>query len=162
MQREPEVTRSGHGCFENKRADKKGLVERGKLVAEAFPIWKSGLRCSAAGLLSVYVTWNLFWLSQCRLAPSLFESLTGLPCATSGGTRSFFAALDGDWQASLLHNPMTLPILIALFISCSLVLSQTLRSSSLYLPRWLALTWLWVLSFAWCFKIFQWAIAEVA
>src|ERR1022692_3864522 len=45
-------------------------------------------RSTALGLFVVYCIWNAYWLLQWRLPPSLFSAITGLPCPTTGGTRS--------------------------------------------------------------------------
>ena len=44
---------------------------------------------------SGYAIWNLFWLAQAKVPPSIFTATTGLPCATTGGTRSVLALLAG-------------------------------------------------------------------
>lgn len=119
--------------------------------------WTSFLRCFTAALIGVYIAWNVFWLAQLKLAPSLFESITGVPCATTGGTRGFLAAIRGDWQASLFHNPMTLPILAILAVSLAMIVGKALRGRPVRLPRWVFVSWLLVLSVAWAYKIFQWA-----
>ena len=119
--------------------------------------WTSFLRCLAAALIGVYVAWNVFWLAQLKLAPSIFESITGIPCATTGGTRGFLSAVQGDWQTSLFHNPMTLPIIAILVASIAIISAKALRGQPVRLPHWVFVSWLLVLSVAWGYKISQWA-----
>ncbi len=118
------------------------------------------LRCFAAALLMVYIGWNIVWWMQLRLAPSIFESITGLPCATTGGTRSLLALVDGDWRESLIHNPMTLPILAVLLVSILVLVQRLFCGQRFVLPPRLFGTWVVVLSFAWVFKIVQWLLGQ--
>ena len=111
------------------------------------------LRVPAAGLLVVYVAWNVAWLVQAKIPPSLFTAVTGLPCPTTGGTRSFMALCAGDWTAALRWNPMTLPILAMLGISLALLISSRLRRGRLRLPEWSFHAWCAVLATAWVVQL---------
>ena len=111
------------------------------------------LRTTAAAMFVVYVLWNLFWLAQARVPPSLFLGLTGLPGPTTGGTRSFFFLLQGDWQGSLAYNAMTVPILGLLVFSVASLVVQVIRRQRLRLPNWTLWAWLGVLGVAWALKL---------
>ena len=114
---------------------------------------RSALRVFAMGMFVLYILWNLYWLAQARIPPSLLKGLTGLPAPTTGGTRSFCCLLHGDWRGSLLYNAMTLPILALFVFSVGLILSQLLRRRRLRLPSWTAWAWLIVLVTAWVVKL---------
>ncbi|HEX4143155.1 MAG TPA: DUF2752 domain-containing protein [Pirellulales bacterium] len=114
----------------------------------------TGLARSAAGsLLVVYCGRNAFWLVEGRIPPSLFWAVTGLPCPTTGGTRSLICLAHGDWAASLRWNPLTLPIIVLLVITlCSLGQRLWTRRPAL-LPRPFLLAWGWLLAIAWACKL---------
>ena len=134
------------------------LVSERLLDGILLAAWRRFLRCFAAALFGVYLVWNIFWISQLQAAPSIFESITGLPCATTGGTRSFVAAVNGDWHTSLFQNPMTVPILALLIGSFGFIAAKALRGQRIVLPQWMLCAFLVVLSVAWCYKIIQWIL----
>ncbi len=75
------------------------------------------LRGTAIGGFVVYLAWNFVWLFQGNVPPSLFQTLTGWPAPTTGGTRSFHYLLAGDWSESLRYNAMTIPVILLLAAS---------------------------------------------
>jgi len=111
------------------------------------------LRTAAAAMLVVYVLWNLFWLAHARVPPSLFLGLTGLPGPTTGGTRSFFLLLHGDWRGALAYNAMTVPILGLLVFNVACLAIQVIRRQRLRLPNWTLWAWLGVLGLARVIKL---------
>ena len=111
------------------------------------------LRTTAAAVLVVYVLWNLCWLAHARVPPSLFLALTGLPCPTTGGTRSFLCLLRGDWRGSLAYNAMTVPILGLLLFCVACLTIQVIRRQRMRLPNWTLWAWLGVLGVAWVIKL---------
>jgi hypothetical protein len=111
------------------------------------------LRTTAAAMLVVYVLWNLFWLAHARIPPSLFLGLTGLPGPTTGGTRSFFCLLHGDWRGSLAYNPMTVPILGLFIFSVTRLTIQVIGRRRLRLPDWVLWALLSLLGVAWLIKL---------
>ena len=50
----------------------------------------------AIGGFVVYLAWNVVWLFQGIVPPSLFQALTHRPSPTTGGTRSLQHLLVGD------------------------------------------------------------------
>jgi len=96
----------------------------------------------------VYVAWNVYWLAQQKIPPSLFKALTGLPCPTTGGTRSALALYHGDFAASLRFNPMLLPISALLAMTIALAIARRGRA-----PGWLARAWIVLLGVAWLIKL---------
>lgn len=116
-------------------------------------LWRAGLRPLAIALLVVYLVWNLFWLGQGRIPPSLFLAITGLPAPTTGGVRSLAALGRGDWRASLEWNALALPM-AGLFVFCLGSLAWcAARRSRLRLPPWTLAAWIGVLSGAWLVKL---------
>lgn len=111
------------------------------------------LRRAGFFMLGVYVVWNAFWISSGQIPPSLFYSWTGVPCPTTGGTRSFLSLLDGKIYQSFMLNPMTVPII-------GLLLATLIRVSFLFCVRekvelansWL-IAWVAVLGIAWTAKL---------
>ncbi len=92
------------------------------------------LRGTALGTFAVYFAWNAFWLFQGTVPASLFQTLTGWPSPTTGGTRSLQHLLAGDWNESLRDNAMTLPLVLLLAVSGLQLGSQCLRRQRLRLP----------------------------
>ena len=116
-------------------------------------VWRKLLGIVAGMLLVIYLCWNLYWLSQGRLAPSLFLAITGLPCATTGCTRSLLAWSRGDWLEALRYNPFSLAF-VALFAASGAQVAWQLRRQ---LPRSLhpVIAWGWgiCLTAGWIYKL---------
>ncbi|HTU26313.1 MAG TPA: DUF2752 domain-containing protein [Pirellulales bacterium] len=112
-----------------------------------------GLRLSACGLFAVWCLWNALWLVERQIPPALFCALTGLPCPTTGGTRSIACLLRGEWAESLRANALAIPIalLLALTLAClagRLLAGRPLRLGGRFLTAWGA-----VLAVAWIAKL---------
>ena len=101
---------------------------------------------------AAYVCWNLAWLASGRIPPSALRELFGIPCPTTGCTRSLAAILHGNLIASLRWNLFTIPILILLAISMQLLFLAAVRKKELVLPKWMGTAWLCVLVMAWISK----------
>ncbi len=114
---------------------------------------RSALRTVALALLIVYIGWNVFWLGQGTLAPSLFQTLTDLPCATTGMTRSLRCLLAGQWLDSAAYNLFTIPIFLLFALSLGWAGVQLLTRRRPALPALVGWAWLAVLSAAWSFKL---------
>ncbi len=99
------------------------------------------------GLLAVYVLWNVFWLAQGRIPPSLLTGLTGLPAPTTGGTRSMLALARGDVLGSLYYHPFAVPIVGLLAIT----LVQVIRRGRA--AGWVGRGWIILLALAWIAKL---------
>ena len=115
--------------------------------------WRFALRTLGASVLIVYLGWNLFWLVQLRVPPSLFQSLTGLPCPTTGCTRSMLALYRGEITESLRYNALTVPICLLLAATLSQLLSQLLARNRLAVSPWLVSLWAIILPLAWLLKL---------
>lgn len=102
--------------------------------------------------LGGYLAWNVWYIASGKIPPSILRRCVGLPCPTTGCTRSLLSLLHGDVHASLAWNPFTVPILV-LASSSALILSRAaVRKRELVLPNWLSTTWLSVLLMAWVSK----------
>jgi hypothetical protein len=70
------------------------------------------LRVAAVVSFLAYCLWNVYWLAQGQIPPSIFRSATGLPAPTTGGTRAVIALCRGEALESLRYNAMAIPILL--------------------------------------------------
>lgn len=107
----------------------------------------------AAGWLGLitYLGWNIAWLSQGSLAPSLFKALFGLPAPTTGLTRSLFEMAAGNVHQALLWNPFTVPICALFAVTIALAVSVT-RGTRPTLPPAILILWVVTLGCAWAAK----------
>lgn len=92
------------------------------------------------------------WLLNCRLPPSLLQYFTGIPCPTSGMTRSILALFQGDFRGFLLFNPMTSLYLGLSVVSGGLLASRWWHQRALLLPNALVRAWFAVLACGWVTK----------
>jgi hypothetical protein len=99
-----------------------------------------------------YLTWNVRWFAAGKVPPSVLRTFLGIPCPTTGGMRSFLSLLHGEFYASVLWNPFTIPILILVAFSSQKLLVAALRKKELLLPPWLGAAWWSVLIAAWLAK----------
>jgi hypothetical protein len=109
-------------------------------------------RLCAQLCFAAYVVWNVCWLAVGKIPPSALRFFLGIPCPTTGGTRSLLALFRGDFHASLVWNPFTVPILILLALSGYKLIAAALHKKELLLPSWLGTAWVSVLLTAWLAK----------
>lgn len=128
-------------------------VERPSAPQVLPSLWRSLLRTLFIAMLAVYVGWNVYWLAQLRIAPSLFQALTGLPCPTTGCTRSFFALCRGELLESLRFNTLLVPICALLVASVLQLAGQFVTRRRLSLSHVLVVLWGIVLPLAWVLKL---------
>jgi hypothetical protein len=112
----------------------------------------SGAPRWALAAFGAYLVWNIGWLVSGRIPPSVLLVFLGLPCPTTGCTRSLLALLHGDLRASLLWNPFTIPILFLLMLSLHSLVLAAVRKRELVLPGWMGTAWWAVLLMAWISK----------
>ena len=98
-------------------------------------------------ILLGYVAWNAFHLAAGRVPPSMLTGITGLPCPTTGGTRSFLALVHGNLPGSLYYNPITVPILV--LFAWTLVHAIRQNSGGVWLYR----AWVGLLLMGWIIKL---------
>lgn len=59
--------------------------------------------------------------------PCGFRSLTGLPCAMCGGTRSASSLIAGDWHQALYLNALAIPVLGVMLLAAGVALAEWIR-----------------------------------
>jgi hypothetical protein len=99
-----------------------------------------------------YLVWNILWLSAGKIPPSILRAIIGIPCPTTGCTRSLVSLFRGDLLSSLLWNPFTVPFLILSALSLRTLSLAALRKKELALPKWMGAAWCGVLLMAWLSK----------
>lgn len=90
-------------------------------------------RCLRFGLVAL-VGLAFVFLAIHKALPALpcgFRSLTGLPCAMCGGTRSASALLSGEWRRALYLNALSIPVLSGALVAVAIALIETLRGRAL-------------------------------
>ena len=120
-------------------------IARGHAAHDGFPLW-------ARVPFAAYVCWNVAWLASGKIPPSVLREIFGIPCPTTGCTRSLAALLHGNVIASLLWNPFTVPILILFGISLQMLFLAALRKKKLLLPNCMGAAWFCILLMAWISK----------
>lgn len=110
------------------------------------------LRSCGVGAFVGYMVWNGYWLANGRLPPSIWTSVTGLPCPTSGVTRSIKALIAGDGVGFILYNAFTVPFVAMVVHSGYRLAAAGASQKRAVLSRRLGLLWLAVLLAAWLSK----------
>ena len=106
----------------------------------------------AATALSGYALWNLIFIVQGEIPPSLFKYVTKLPCPTSGGTRSLLHLLRGDIRESLLYNPFTIVYIALIMLSVFFIIRNLIFRKKFLMPSWMLFAWLGLLGVSWIVK----------
>jgi hypothetical protein len=109
-------------------------------------------------MVSIYGGWQVYWLGHGQLPPALLLAVTGLPAPTTGGTRSVLCLMRADWEGSLHHNAMAIPIILLALGNAAWVVGQAYRGRRLCLPRGTGIAWVVVLTVAWLIKLAQVAL----
>ena len=117
---------------------------------------KTGLRESlkVLGILafSGYFCWNVFWFSKGQIPPSIWSSITGLPCPTTGVFRSLKAVFAGNYLDFILYNPFTILFLGLMVVSFYSIIRSWKANRKLLLPSYLSYVWLITIVAAWLAK----------
>lgn len=111
------------------------------------------LRYFGALSFTCYCIWNVYWLAQGKIPPSIFLFMTGLPAPTTGGTRAIVQLSQGDWRQSLRYNAMALPLIFLLVLSLGWLACQAFARKRLNLPLAVFWAWVMVLGVAWVLKL---------
>jgi len=109
--------------------------------------------CLGYTALAVYVAWNVWWLGQGAIPPSILRHVTGVPAPTTGMTRSVLALVHGDVGRSLLWNPCAVPVAVLYLVTGGVLVLRFVRRETLRLHPALASTWIGVLLLAWLAKL---------
>lgn len=113
---------------------------------------KRAVRACALGFFGFYLVWNAIWIAEGRIPPSILKAITGFPCPTTGGYRSFLALCSGHLALSLLFNPFLLVYLLLLGYSLAVLLRQAIRRERLVLRPLVAWMWYSALALGWAAK----------
>ena len=116
-------------------------------------LWHSLLRYAAILCATFYGLWNLAFLIQAKIPPSILTGLTGLPSPTTGGTRSMQLLWRGHFRESLQANLFAVPITLCFVFTLGLLVAQRMRHRKLSVPSWLVTTWGLLLLIAWLAKL---------
>lgn len=114
--------------------------------------------CLALAMGITYALWNALWWTQFRFAPSLFEALTGLPCATTGMTRGLLALLRGEYRVSLDYNPFAVPLAVLFAGSLAGLAWVRCFRGRWRLPVQMLWAWMGLLGVAWIVQILRWML----
>ena len=109
-------------------------------------------RIFLAALICGYIAWDLSFLIRGKIPCSIFKSLTGLPCPTSGCWRSLRALSRGEFEKFFLYNPFTAVFLLLLLASAVCIVYCLLRKKPILLTPWLGAAWIVSLALAWITK----------
>jgi len=110
-------------------------------------------RFVAALFFTGYGLWNVYWLAQGSIPPSIFLKVTGWPCPTTGGTRAIVQLWRGDWPESLRYNAMAIPIIVLFVLSVGWLARQAVARTHLNLPLGIFWSWVILLGVAWVLKL---------
>ena len=114
---------------------------------DLFIVWKQdrvrfGVKHFAIVAFIGYVVWNASWLLCHQIPPSIWTYCTGLPCPTTGMTRSIVWLWRGDIQNCLRFNPFTAVYLSLTGISTAILLRRALQRRNIALPNSVGWGWL--------------------
>jgi len=123
------------------------------------PWWKIILRWLAYSLAAAYIVWNAWWLVvQNQLPQSMFYAATGLPCPTTGCTRSLVALCHGEFAASFRLNPFSLLISgFAILTAMHLIINRMRAPKRFVIPSHYVPAWLGILGVAEIYQLFFYA-----
>ncbi|TWT78810.1 hypothetical protein CA13_02070 [Planctomycetes bacterium CA13] len=113
------------------------------------------LRWLAYISLAGYLGWNVWEIAIGGQIPrSIFFAATGMPCATTGGTRSMLALLHGDLGLALRFNPFALPITaLTATTTVHVVVCRQRPPHQFRLPNFYLPVWLTLLGIAWAYQL---------
>jgi hypothetical protein len=110
------------------------------------------IRFAALGAFVFYLAWNAAWIAHGRIPPSILKAMTGIPCPTTGGYRSFVALCRGEFVQSFLYNPLMLVYLLLFCYSMAVLFLQWIHRKRLVLSPFIAWMWCASLLIGWAAK----------
>jgi len=113
---------------------------------------RSGIKTVALIAFGGYVVWNVTWLSHGRFPPSIFAFCVGLPCPTTGITRSILSLWHGNLRDFIFFNPFTTIYIGLAGISAFILLRHSLYRQEVVLPNCIGWAWFFVLFCGWLTK----------
>jgi hypothetical protein len=106
----------------------------------------------AFGTFGFYLLWNALWIASGRVPVSILQALAGVPCPTTGCTRSVLALLHGEWSQAFLWNPFALAYVLLLAYSGTVLARQFLKRERLVLRPFVGHLWAVALAAGWIAK----------
>ena len=110
------------------------------------------VRPIALGMFGFYLVWNALWIASGHIPGSILQALAGIPCPTTGCTRSVLAFLQGHWAVALLWNPLTLVYLLLFAWSAVCLVRQFLDRKRMALSPLVGRFWIFSLVLGWAAK----------
>lgn len=109
-------------------------------------------RSVALSAFIFYLVWNGAWIAHGRIPPSILREITGIPCPTTGGYRSFVSLCRGEFAQSFLYNPFMLVYILLFCYSMAVLVRQRLNRKPLVLSPFVAFAWSASLLIGWAAK----------
>jgi hypothetical protein len=110
------------------------------------------VRPIALGMFGFYVFWNVVWIASGKVPASVLQAMTGIPCPTTGCTRSAMALVQGRWIEALCWNPFTLIYVFLFAWSATVLVRQFTRGERLALSPLAGRLWALSLVVGWAAK----------
>ena len=107
---------------------------------------RQAVRTLALACLPAYLGWNVWFIVQGQVPPSILYGTTGWPAPTTGGTRAMLALFAGDFATYARMNPFAVLFVLLLGASAWALLRRGA------LGRTLSVGWLGVLASAWVWQ----------
>ena len=79
-----------------------------------------------------YVVWNMYFLLNGSIPPSIMYKLTGIPSPTTGMYRSFIGIIQMDYGAYITNNPFVIPFII-LLLCTTVILAAKFKNKQPFL-----------------------------
>ena len=93
-----------------------------------------------------YFCWNLFYIINGNVPPSIFYKMTGIPSPTTGMLRSFKGIIIMDIDTYFSNNPFVMPFLILLGYTFALLVIKIKNKRPLIIQNSLGIIFLLTLT----------------
>jgi hypothetical protein len=100
-----------------------------------------------------YLAWNVYFLGNGKLPPSILYHLTGVPAPTPGGVRAGVALLDLRILDSLRMNPFLVPFIVLLLLASVQIVRSAYTSGRWAMSPLLTKVWLVTLAIGWIYQV---------
>lgn len=105
------------------------------------------LLATGAGLGFVfYVVWNIFFLLNGSIPPSIMYKLTGIPSPTTGMYRSFIGIIQMDYKVYITNNPFVIPFIILLLCTTVILVTKYKNKQPLLISNNMGISYLLILA----------------
>jgi hypothetical protein len=93
-----------------------------------------------------YVAWNMFFLLEGIVPPSIMYKLTGIPSPTTGMYRSFIGIIQMDYMVFITNNPFVIPFVLLLFRTAFILLTKFKNKQPLLISNNMGISYLSLLA----------------